>query len=453
MTNVSGRLTLDELRDEIAAGRIHDVIVALPDLQGRLQGSRLGPRHFLDNVVPNGVACCTYLLAVDVDMVTGPRYALTPAARGYPDFVLGPDLATLRALPWLPGSALAIGDARWTDGSGVAVAPRQVLRDQLDQLADLGLHALAGTELELLVFRESYQQAWERNYTGLTPATRHNVDYALQGLTAAEPMLRRLRCELSQAGLEVESARGECHPGQYEIVFRHGPALTACDDHALYKWAAKEIAAQENMAITFMAKHDHGEGNSCHVHFSLRDGDDRPVLAGDHSGVSPLMEQVLAGQLACMADFTLLFAPTVNAYKRLRPGAFAPTTITWGHDNRSCPLRVVGTGASLRFEHRVPGGDANPYLAVAAIAAAALHGITEGLLLPPACDGDAALLDGPRIPATLRDAIHRFEHSGTARKAFGDAVVDHYVAAGQAELAAFDATVTDWERARGFERL
>lgn len=448
-----GVLTLDALCDAVADQRITDVIVALPDLQGRLQGSRLGPRHFLDNVMAGGVACCAYLLAVDVDMVTGPGYALSPAARGYPDFTLAPDLSTLRALPWLPGSALVIGDARWADGSPVAVAPRQILRDQLDQLAGLGLHALAGTELELLVFRESYQQAWERGYAGLTPATRHNVDYALQGLTAAEPLLGRLRREMSQAGMEVESARGECHPGQYEIVFAHGPALGTCDDHVLYKWAAKEIAAQEGMTVTFMAKHDAGEGNSCHVHLSLRDAEDRPVLAGDRDGLSPLMEQVLAGQLACMADFTLLFAPTVNAYKRLRPGAFAPTTIAWGRDNRSCPIRVVGADASLRFEHRVPGGDANPYLAIAAIVAASLHGIAEGLTLPPACEGDAALIDGPRLPPTLRDAIKRFDTSAVARKAFGDAVVDHYVAAGRAELGAFDAAVTDWERARGFERL
>lgn len=447
-----GPLSLAQLRDEVAAGRIEDVIVALPDLQGRLQGSRLGPRYFLDHVLPHGFDCCTYLLAVDVDMVTAPGYALSPEATGFPDFTVVPDLSTLRGLPWLEGSALVIGDACWADGSPVAVAPRQVLHDQLDRLAALGLEALAGIELELLVFRESYQQAWERGYAGLTPATRHNVDYALQGLTDMEPMLRRLRREMSRAGLEVESARAECHPGQYELVFRYGSALRTCDDHVLYKWAAKEIAAQEGMAITFMAKHDTGEGNSCHVHFSLRGRDGTPVMAGDRGGLSPLMEQVIAGQLACLADLTLLFAPTVNSYKRLRPGAFAPTTLAWGRDNRSCPVRIVGTGSSLRIEHRVAGGDANPYLVLAAMVAGAMHGITERLPLEPACEGDAVTADRPRLPATLRDAVERFEDSAVARKAFGDDVVDHYATAGRAELSAFEAAVTDWERARGFER-
>ena len=252
----------------------------------------------------------------------------------------------------------------------------------------------------------------------------------------------------------VESAKGECNLGQHEIAFRYDEALVTCDNHVLYKTGAKEIAAQEQMAITFMAKLDEREGSSCHIHLSLRDDDGRPVMAsGDTSDFSPVMEHFLAGQLAATRELSLFLAPNVNSYKRYQPNTFAPTAVRWGRDNRTCALRVVGHGQSLRMEHRVPGADVNPYLAVAALIAAGLHGVDQSLPLEPPCTTNAYASDGPRVPTTLRDALELWEGSTVAGEAFGKDVVDHYATMARVELAAFDAAVTDWERYRGFERL
>lgn len=446
-------LSVCELEADVAAGRVEEVLVALPDLQGRLQGSRLGARHFLDRALDRGFGACAYLLAVDVDMRTGAGWAIDADAAGFADLTLMPDAQTLRRLPWSDATACVLADALDRDGDPVAVAPRTILRAQLDRLAALGLHAQVGTELEFLVFRGSYRDAAAHRWSGLEPLTAHNVDYALTGLGELESLGRRIRRAMTALGMEVESARGECHPGQYEIVFRHSDAMTACDQHILYKAGAKELAARDGVALTFMPKFDAGEGNSCHVHLSLRSADCEPVFAGDRpSGRSELMDAFLAGQLACMADFTLLFAPTVNAYKRLRPGSFAPSAVAWGPDNRHCAIRVVGSEASLRFEHRVGGGDLNPYLAVAAIVAAGMHGLREKLSLPLPAAGPE-LSGAPRLPATLGEARDRWLRSAAARSAFGDEVVEHLGRAAQAELDAFATTVTDWERERGFERL
>ncbi|WP_240776779.1 glutamine synthetase family protein [Nonomuraea basaltis] len=453
-------MTYEWLRAEAEAGRIEEVIVSLPDLQGRLQGSRLAVPYFLDEVARQGFGACVYLLAADVEMDTGPGYAIDAWNTGFGDFVLRPDPATLRPLPWDPGTALVIADAVWpgaSSGEPVDVAPRQVLRTQLDRLAERGLTAYAGTELEFLVFRDSYRDAWEGRYHGLRTGTRYNVDYSLQGLTEIEPVVRRVRREMVRAGLTMETARAECHAGQYEIVFRYDEAMATCDKHVFFKNGAKQIAAQEGVALTFMPKFDEGEGNSCHIHLSLRASSGRDgsmVFAGDDGGMSELMGHFVAGQLACLPELALLMAPNINSYKRLQPGAFAPTGITWGRDNRTCPIRVVGAGASLRIEHRVPGGDANPYLAVAAVLAAGLHGIENRLPLP-APHAANALADPsvPRLPTTLTEALRRWETSEIAAKAFGDAVLGHYAQAARAELAAFETAVTDWERVRGFERL
>lgn len=446
-------LTVCELQADVAAGRVEEVLVALPDLQGRLQGSRLGARHFLDRVLDHGFGACAYLLAVDVDMRTGAGWAIDADADGFADLTLMPDAQTLRRLPWSDATACVLADALDREGRPVAVAPRTILRAQLDRLAALGLHAQVGTELEFLAFRGSYRDAAAQRWNGLEPLTAHNVDYALSGLGELESLGRRIRRAMTALGMQVESARGECHPGQYEIVFRHSDAMTACDQHVLYKAGAKELAARDEIALTFMPKFDAGEGNSCHLHLSLRSAGCEPVFASDGpSGRSELMDAFLAGQLACMADFTLLFAPTINSYKRLRPGSFAPSAVAWGPDNRHCAIRVVGNGESLRFEHRVGGGDLNPYLAVAAIVAAGLHGMEDNLPLPlPAAGPD--LSGAPRLPATLGAARDRWLRSAAARGAFGDEVVEHLGRAAQAELDAFATTVTDWERERGFERL
>ncbi|WP_282693667.1 glutamine synthetase family protein [Streptomyces sp. CC208A] len=447
-------LTVEELRALVAGGEIDTVVLAFPDMQGRLQGKRFAAPFFLDEVLAHGTEGCNYLLAVDTEMNTVDGYAMSSWERGYGDFAMRPDLATLRRIPWHEATALVTADLTWADGSPVVAAPRQILRRQLDRLAAHGLTAHVGTELEFIVFKDTYEQAWDAGYRGLTPANQYNVDYSVLGTGRVEPLLRRIRNEMAAAGLTVESAKGECNPGQHEIAFRYDEALVTCDQHAVYKTGAKEIAAQEGVSLTFMAKYDQREGNSCHIHLSLRDATGTNAMAGDdpHS-MSPVMRSFLAGQLAALRDLTLLLAPNINSYKRFQPGSFAPTAVAWGPDNRTCAFRVVGHGPSTRFENRVPGGDVNPYLAVAAMIAAGLHGIERGLELPPPCTGNAYTADHAHVPTTLREAAELWETSEIAKEAFGAEVVAHYHNMARVELAAFDAAVTDWELRRSFERL
>ncbi|MER5641222.1 glutamine synthetase family protein [Kitasatospora sp. NPDC002227] len=448
------RLTLERLRELVAEGAVDTVVVAITDMQGRLQGKRIAAEYFLTDVAANATEGCGYLLAVDIDMNTVDGYESSSWETGYGDFVLTPDFSTLRTVPWHPATVMVQCDVHDHHGNPVTVSPRQILRRQLERLAAYGWQAYAGTELEFIVFRDSYEQAWDKDYRQLTPVNQYNVDYSILGTARIEPLLRRLRNEMAGAGLVVESAKGECNLGQHEIAFKYGPALVTCDDHAVYKTGAKEIASQEGVSLTFMAKYNEREGNSCHIHLSLRDEAGTPVFAGDGpGGFSKVMEHFLAGQLACLAEFSLLLAPTVNSYKRYVPGSFAPTAVAWGRDNRTCALRVVGHGPSLRFENRVPGGDVNPYLAVAALIAAGLHGVEQQLALEPEFTGNAYASDAPRVPSTLRAAVDAFEASEVALAAFGKDVVRHYTHAGRVELAAFEAAVTDWERRRGFERL
>ncbi|MDT3400181.1 glutamine synthetase family protein [Streptomyces sp. B1866] len=448
-------LSVADLRALVEAGEIDTVVLAFTDMQGRLQGKRFAARFFLSEVLQHGTEGCNYLLAVDADMTPVDGYAMASWERGYGDFALHGDPGTLRRVPWHPGTALITADLAWHDGSPVAASPRQILRRQLDRLAERGWRAYVGTELEFMVFKDTYEQAWDAGYRGLTPANQYNVDYSILGTGRVEPLLRRLRNEMGAAGMAVESAKGECNLGQHEIAFRYADALTTCDQHAVYKTGAKEIAAQEGVALTFMAKYDEREGNSCHVHLSLRDADGRPVLADDSGpyGMSATMRHFLAGQLACLREFTLLYAPNINSYKRFRSGSFAPTAVAWGPDNRTCALRVVGRGPSHRLENRLPGGDVNPYLAVAGMIAAGLHGIDAELAPPAACTGNAYASDLPRVPATLRDAAELWEAGPVARAAFGDEVVEHYLTMARAEQEAYDTAVTDWERYRSFERM
>ncbi|MFD9892769.1 glutamine synthetase family protein [Amycolatopsis sp. NPDC059027] len=448
-------LTLDQLRTLVADGTIDTVLVAMTDMQGRLQGKRCAAEYFLEEVVPHATEACNYLLAVDVEMNTVDGYDISSWDTGYGDFVLRPDFDTLRLIPWQPGTALVLADVERVQGGPVTVSPRQILRAQLDRLAERGLAAYVGTELEFIVFDDSYEAAWDKRYQGLKPANQYNVDYSMLGTARIEPLLRRIRREMGGAGMYVESAKGECNPGQQEIAFRYADALTTCDNHSIYKTGAKEIAAQEGKSLTFMAKYDEREGNSCHIHVSLRSAEGGTVLAGDRpGGFSQLMEHFLAGQLAGLRELTYFFAPNVNSYKRFVRGSFAPTGIAWGTDNRTCALRVVGHGDSLRVENRVPGGDVNPYLAVAALIAAGLHGIENELPLEEEFTGnayDSSVL--PRVPATIGEAIGEFAASELAERAFGDDVHRHYLNAAKIEREAFEKAVTDWERIRGFERL
>ena len=449
-----GMLTVDELRALVDSGQVDTVLVAMTDMQGRLQGKRCGAEYFMNEVLGHGAEACNYLLAVDVDMNTVEGYAISSWSTGYGDMLLRPDLSTLRLVPWHEGTAMVHCDVLWEDGSPVPPSPRQVLARQLERLAERGMAAYVGTELEFIVFRDSFEQAWQKGFTGLEPGNQYNVDYSLMGTARVEGLLRGIRNGMTGAGLYVESVKGECNLGQHEIAFRYDEAMRTCDNHVLYKTGAKEIAAQDGMSLTFMAKYDQREGNSCHVHLSFRSLDGEPVMAGDREhGFSPLMEHFIAGQLACLEDFTYFFAPNINSYKRFAAGSFAPTAVAWGRDNRTCALRVVGHGESLRVENRVPGGDVNPYLAVAAIVAAGLHGIDNELPLEPPLAGNAYTSDKPRVPSTLREARARLVESKVAHEAFGLDVVAHYLNAADVELAAFDAAVTDWERVRGFERL
>jgi glutamine synthetase len=442
-------LNLDELRRQVDSGQIDTVLLALTDMQGRLQGKRFTARHFLEEIAEHGAEGCNYLLAVDVEMNTVEGYEMSSWERGYGDFAMRPDLDTLRPVPWQEGTAMCLADLAWEDGSDVAASPRQVLRGQIARLDERGWSANAGTELEMLVFRDSYESAWHKAYRELEPANLYNVDYSLLGTARVEPLIRRIRNCMEQAGLAVENSKGECNLGQHEINFRYADALRTADDHVIYKNAAKEIAAQEEMAISFIAKFNEREGSSCHIHFSLADADG--MLFARDRGV---FESFLAGQLACLRELTLLLAPNINSYKRYAEGSFAPTTIAWAQDNRTCALRVVGHGEALRFENRAGGSDLNPYMAVSALIAAGLHGVDQQLELEPEYKGNAYLaIDKPRLPGTLREARDLFADSPVARAAFGDEVVRHYVNAADVELAAFESAVTDWERFRGFERL
>jgi glutamine synthetase len=350
---------------------------------------------------------------------------------------------------------MVLADLETTAGEPVYASPRQILRRQLDRLAAHGLTAFAGTELEFVLYRDSYEQASDKDYRGLVPANQYNVDYSLLGTARVEPLLRRIRNEMYGAGLIPESAKGECNLGQHEIAFRYADALTAADHHVIYKNGAKEIAAQEGMSLTFMAKPNEREGNSCHIHFSLRDSSEGSAMLGDGPAhLSVTGQRVLAGLLATMREFSLLFAPNINSYKRYQPGSFAPTALRWGVDNRTCALRIAGHGPGMRVENRVPGGDVNPYLAIAALIAGALHGIENELELEPEFVGNA--YDDPdagRVPGTLREAAELWNGSTVAEKAFGPEVQRHYANMARIELAAFDAAVTDWELRRGFERM
>jgi glutamine synthetase len=442
-------VTLEELTDAVEQGAVDTVLLAMTDMQGRLQGKRLTATHFLGEVAEHGAESCNYLLAVDVDMRTVDGYAMSSWERGYGDMLLVPDLATLRPVPWQEGTVVCLADVAWPDGSDVLPSPRQILRRQLARLAERGWIANAGTELEFLVFQDTYEQAWKKGYRDLSPANLYNVDYSLLGTARVEPLIRRIRNSMVGAGMVVEDSKGECNFGQHEINFHYADALRTADEHSIYKNGAKEIAAEEGVAITFMAKFDEREGNSCHIHFSLAD-EHGPLFVREES----MFHSFLAGQLACLREMTLLLAPHINSYKRYAAGSFAPTTVAWGHDNRTCSLRVVGHGASLRFENRVGGADLNPYLALSAIIASGLHGIEAGLELEPALEGSAyAAHERPRLPATLAHARELFAASEVARAAFGEEVLAHYLNAADVELATFGAAVTDWERVRGFERL
>jgi glutamine synthetase len=442
-------LSLDELKQEVADGTIDTVVVAFTDMQGRLMGKRVHAQYFVDeNIADHGVEGCNYLLALDMEMDPIPGYSIASWEQGYGDFAMRPDLDTLRRIPWLEGTALVLCDVTWHDGSPVPPSPRQVLRAQVERARSLGYEPMIGSELEFYLLKESFEEAHAKHYRDLTPSVPYILDYHVLATTYDEPLLRQIRNGMHGAGITVESSKGEAWPGQQEVNFRFADAVTMADNHSVYKNGAKEIAHLNGCSITFMAKPDHSWiGSSCHIHASLwRDGENA------FAGGPDVFKQFLAGWIAGAKEMAIFLAPTINSYKRYAAGSWAPTTLAWGHDNRTCGFRIVGHGAAQRIETRIPGGDVNPYLAFAALIAAGLYGIEAGLELPPALEGNAYESDAERFPSTLREAIEALERGTIARAALGDDVVDHYLNYARTEQRLFDEVVTCYERERLFER-
>jgi glutamine synthetase len=442
-------LTLSELEKAVGDGSIDTIVVAFTDMQGRLMGKRVHGEFFMEGqIAEHGAEGCNYLLALDMEMDPVPGYQIASWERGYGDFSLMPDMATLRRIPWLEATALVLCDVGWHDGTPVNPSPRQVLKRQVERAAELDYEPMFGSELEFYLLKESFEEAHSKHYRDLTPSVPYILDYHILAATYDEPLIRQIRNGMQGAGIPVETSKGEAWPGQQEINFHFAEAVTMADNHTIYKNGAKEIAHLNGCSITFMAKPDHTWiGSSCHIHSSLwRDGEN--AFAGE----SDVFKQFLAGWIAGAKELAIFLAPTINSYKRYAAGSWAPTTLAWGHDNRTCGFRIVGHGAAQRIETRIPGGDVNPYLAFAALIAAGLHGIEAELELPPALEGNAYESDAERFPSTLREAIEALERGTIARAALGDDVVDHYLNYARTEQRLFDEVVTCYERERLFER-
>ncbi len=442
-------LSAKELEQGVADGSIDTVVVAFTDMQGRLMGKRVQGKFFVDgHVADHGIEGCNYLLALEMEGDPVPGYEMASWERGYGDFTAKPDLDSLRRIPWLEGTALVLGDVEWPDGSPVTASPRQVLKAQVERAEAIGYTPMLGSELEFFLLKETYEEAHAKHYRDLTPSVPYILDYHILAATYDEPFIRQIRNGMEGAGIPVETSKGEAWPGQHEINFRYDDALTMADNHVVYKNGAKEMAHQNGCSITFMAKPDHTWiGSSCHIHSSLWQGD-RSAFEGE----TDVFKQWLAGQIACFKELAIFLAPTINSYKRFAAGSWAPTTLAWGHDNRTCGFRIVGHGSALRTETRIPGGDVNPYLAFAALIAAGLYGIENELELPPALEGNAYESDAERFPHSLREAISALEQGTMARQALGDDVVDHYLNYARTEQDLFDKVVTSYERERMFER-
>ena len=449
-------LDLRSLAAKVASGEVDTVVAAFPDSFGRLVGKRFTGRYFLEHVAEGATHSCNYLLAVDIGMEPMEGYGLANWGKGFGDFELRPDLATLRLVPWQAATALVICDLAQADGAPVAESPRAVLSAQVDRLASHGLIPYLASELEFFLFNDTFHDAFKAEYRGLTPSSDYRIDYHTMQPGRDEALMRQARNQMGAAGIPVESSKGEWGRGQHEINFIYDLALPTADRHCLFKQGMKEIAAQHGRSLTFMAKPWAAEvGSSCHIHLSLwHDGHnlfwdpERPAEG------SRIFRQFLGGLLAYSPELCLAFAPTVNSYKRYQSASWAPTRMAWSHDNRTVGYRVVGSGKGFRLENRMPGADANPYLAFAAMLAAGMAGIENGLDCGPDYRGNAYADPSLRaLPGSLGEAAELFSSSKVARAALGDAVVDHYSHAARLEARAFADAVTDWERIRYFEQI
>jgi glutamine synthetase len=442
-------LTKEQLGAAVKKGEIDTVVVAFTDMQGRLMGKRVDADYFMESAAHGEpVEGCNYLMAVDMDMTPVPGYAMANWESGYGDFELVPDFATLRRIPWLEATALVLSDVMWNDREPVKPSPRQVLRAQIARAKAMGFEPMVGTELEFYLMKETFAEAHAKDYSNLTPSVPYILDYHVLATSYDEPFIRAVRKGMKEAGIKVESSKGEAWPGQQEINFHFADALTMADNHVIYKNGIKEMAHQHGCSVTFMAKPDHTWiGSSCHIHSSLwKEG------RNTFDGESDTFKGYLAGHIAGAAEIAIFLAPNINSYKRYAAASWAPTTLAWGHDNRTCGFRIVGHGQHLRTESRIPGADVNPYLAIAALIAAGLHGIEQKLELGPAFTGNAYESDVQRFPHALRDAIAALEKGTMVRKAFGDDVVDHYLNYARTEQEQFDKVVTGYERERLYER-
>lgn len=461
-------MTLQTLKSKIKTGEIDTVIVAFPDVFARLVGKRFTGSYFLDHVVGHGTHACNYLLAVNLDMDPLEGFAVANWEQGFGDFAMVPDLSTLRLLPWQPGTALVICDYVRPDGQLVAEAPRSVLRRQVEALAQQRLSAYLASELEFFLFRTSFPEAFATDYRQLRPSSDYRIDYHTMQPARDEALLRQVRNQMQAARVPVENSKGEWGRGQHEINLRYAAPVEMADTHVVFKQGLKEIAAQHGQSVTFMAKPWATEvGSSCHIHVSLwRGGKNlfwaeparakagRQSRGADAVPGSPWFRAFLGGLMKYAPELCLLFAPTINAYKRYQHSSWAPTKMAWAFDNRTVGFRVVGEHDAFRIENRMPGADANPYLAFAATLAAGLAGVAEKLDCGPVYRGNAYVDPAlPSLPRSLREAAELFDRSQLARRAFGDAVVDFYVHTARLEVAAYDNAVTDWERARYFERI
>jgi glutamine synthetase len=450
----TGMLTLEELSAEAEAGTIDTVVTAFTDMQGRLVGKRIDISYFLDQVVDNGIEGCNYLLALDMEMDPVPGYAMANWEKGYGDFAISADLSTLRRIPWLDRSALVLCDVVEHDGAPVAASPRQVLIAQYERAQEMGYTPLFASELEFYLYKQSYAEAHAQDYRELTPTIPYILDYHILATTMDENVIGQIRRGMRGAGIPVEFSKGEAWYGQHELNVRYADAVTSADRHTIYKNGVKEIAFLNGVSATFMAKPSEKDiGSSCHIHSSLVGVSNGVSAFVDGHDETDVFRHYLGGLRSRMRELALFIAPTVNSYKRYATESWAPTSISWGRDNRTCGFRIVGHDQSRRVECRIPGADVNPYLGYAALLAAGLDGIANDADPGPELVGNAYEAGGAEpFPSTLREAVELWEGSEFARAAFGEAVWAHYLNYGRTEQRLFDQVVTDYERRRMFER-
>jgi glutamine synthetase len=449
-----GMLSLKELAAEAEAGAIDTVVTAFTDMQGRLFGKRIQIEYFLDEVTSSGIEGCNYLLALDMEMEPLPGYEMANWEQGYGDFVIVPDLGTLRRIPWLDRTALVLCDVLEHDGSPVAASPRQILIAQYERARELGFTPYMATELEFYLYKESYAEAWEKGFRDLTPTIPYVLDYHVLATTMDEAHLGPIRRGMQGAGIPIEFSKGEAWHGQHEVNFRYADAVTAADRHTIYKNGVKEIAFLNGISASFMAKPSEDDiGSSCHIHSSLVGEDGKSVFVDGEGEETDTFRHYLGGLRAHVRELALFVAPSINSYKRYAAESWAPTSVSWGRDNRTCGFRVVGHGQSRRAECRIPGADVNPYLGCAAMLAAGLDGIENGIDPGPEVKGNAYEAgEADAFPSSLREAVALWEGSDFAARAFGDAAHKHYLNYGKLEQGLFDKVVTDYERLRMFER-